>query len=79
MNRAIRRGLRTLAQLIAGGGLTALVVAMVSGMGANSKALVLAGSTLLVTFVQNLLEGTGKIPILLPAPVETPPVPATTT
>lgn len=66
MNKAVRRGLRTLLQLIAAGGLTGLVTAISDGLSPNTKAIVLASSTLLVAFAQNLLEGSGTVPTLLP-------------
>lgn len=66
MNKAVRRGLRTLLQLIAAGGLTGLVAAISNGLAPNTKAIVLAGSTLVVAFSQNLLEGSGTVPTLLP-------------
>lgn len=75
MNRAVRRGIRTLLQLVAGGGLTALVALIAEDLEPNTKAIVLAAFTLAVTFVQNLLEGTGTVPVLLPAPAPALEVP----
>lgn len=72
MNRAIRRTLRTLGQLIAAGGLTGTVAAVADGLTPYVAGIVLAASMLLATFLQNLLEGLGAVgPILedrLPAP-----------
>ncbi len=62
MNRTTSRGLRTLLQLVAAGGLTALVNAIAEGLTPNVKAIVLAGSALVVTLAQNLLETAGKVP-----------------
>jgi ABC-type proline/glycine betaine transport system permease subunit len=65
MNRTISRGLRTLLQLVAAGGLTALIVAIAEGLPPNVKAIVLAGSALAVTLAQNFLEAHGKLPTIL--------------
>lgn len=61
MNRTLSRLLRTLLQLVAAGGLTALVNAIADGLGPNAKAIVLAGSALVVVAAQNLLESAGAI------------------
>lgn len=74
MNRALRKALRTLLQVIASGGLTALVSAIAGGVAPATAAIVLAGWTVVVTYVQNALEGTGSIPTLLPSPVAGTPV-----
>lgn len=66
MNKAIPRGLRTLLQLIAAGGLTGLVTVIADGLPGNTKAIVLAVSTLAVAFAQNFLEDAGTVPTLLP-------------
>lgn len=65
MTRTLSRGLRQVLQLIAGGALTALVNAIADGLAPNTKAIVLAASTLGVVVAQNLLESTGKVPTLL--------------
>lgn len=62
MNRTVSRGLRTLLQLVAAGGLTALINAVAEGLAPNVKAIVLACSALAVTLAQNLLETAGKVP-----------------
>lgn len=62
MNRTISRGLRTLLQLVAAGGLTALINAIADGLAPNAKAIVLACSALVVTLAQNTLEAHGKVP-----------------
>lgn len=69
MNRALRKALRTILQVIASGGLTALVSAIAGGIAPATAAIVLATWTVIVTYVQNALEGTGTIPTLLPSPV----------
>lgn len=66
MNRATRKALRTLLQLIASGGLTVLVSAVAEGLSPTSAGLVLALNTVAVTFLQNLLEAEGVVPTLLP-------------
>ncbi len=68
MNRTVSRGLRTLLQLIAAGGLTALVNGIADGLPGNVKAIVLAASALAVTLAQNLLESHGTIPPVLETP-----------
>lgn len=68
MNRALRKASRTLLQVIASGAMTALVSAIAGGLEASTAAIVLAGWTVAVTYVQNALEGTGAIPTLLPSP-----------
>ncbi len=60
-----QRVIRTLLQLLAAGGFTALFTALTDMVDPNYQALVLAIFTLLVTFSQNWLEDTGKIPSFL--------------
>lgn len=74
MKRAIRRFLRTLAQFIAGGGITAFIIAVSQALSTSTSMILLAGNTLAVTFIQNYLEGEGYIPVLLPANKEAKPV-----
>lgn len=64
MTRTLSRFLRTLLQLVAAGGLTA-VVAAVADLAPNAKPVVLAISALAVTLAQNLLESSGKVPTIL--------------
>lgn len=71
----IQRALRTLAQLIVAGGLTALVDQLAHGLGASTAALVLAGWQVVVTLAHNALEDAGTIPTLLKTPTP-PPVAA---
>jgi hypothetical protein len=72
VNRAIRRTLRTLAQLIAAGGLTGLVAAVADGLTPYVAGIVLAASTLGATFLQNLLEGVGAVAPVLDDPQSAP-------
>ncbi len=67
MNRALRKATRTLLQVVASGAMTALVAAIAGGLQAATAAIVLAGWTVVVTYVQNALEGAGTIPTLLPS------------
>ena len=69
MNRAVRKAIRTALQLVASGGLTALVSLIAGGLEPATAAIVLAAWTVLVTYVQNLLEDAGTIATLLPSPV----------
>lgn len=64
MNRTLSRFLRTLLQLVAAGGLTAVVDA-VADLAPNAKPVVLAVSALVVTLAQNLLEASGRVPTIL--------------
>lgn len=71
MNRANRRALRTLAQLVVSAGFTAAVAVIVQGLTATQAGLVLAGAQLVVTWGQNYLEAKDLVPELLPpAPAE---------
>lgn len=65
MNRTLSRTLRTLVQLVAAGGLTALVNTIADGLTGNAKAIVLSVSALAVVVAQNLLEGAGVIGTVL--------------
>ena len=65
MNRALSRTGRTFLQLVAAGGLTGLVAAVASGLGAWASAVLLAAGVLVTTFTQNLLESAGKVPTIL--------------
>lgn len=68
MTRAIRKAIRTALQLIASGGLTALVTAIAGGLSPYVSGIVLAVSAVLVTFVQNALEDARAVPTILPSP-----------
>jgi K+-transporting ATPase A subunit len=71
----IARIVRTLAQMIAGGGFTLLFDQFVKDISDPYKIYVALGATLFVTFVQNMLEEANKIPTLMkPA---SPPAPST--
>jgi len=65
-DRGVRKGLRTLLQTIAGGGLTALVTLIAGGLGPAVQAVVMAVFTAAVALVQNYLETAGAIPTILP-------------
>lgn len=65
MNRTVSRGLRTLLQLVAAGGLTALFNAIADGLSPNLKSVVLALNLIGITLAQNFLESAGKVPTLL--------------
>ena len=60
-----RRGVRTIIQLIAGGGLTALFQQVATDLDAQYTAYVLMLSTFLVTVAQNYCEDQGWIPAVL--------------
>jgi hypothetical protein len=68
LHRGIRKAIRTLLQLAAGGGLTALVTAFAGDLDGRTQGLVMAGWTTLVTLIQNTAETAGVIPTLLPSP-----------
>jgi hypothetical protein len=65
VNDATGRVLRSVLQLIAGGGLAALLAAFSDGLGPAAAAIVSLLGTLLVTVSQNLLEENGVIPAIL--------------
>jgi hypothetical protein len=64
----LARVLRTALQLVAAGGLTALLGQLAKDVPVQYSAYILLGSVLLVTFCQNLLESLGLIPVLLKPP-----------
>ena len=66
--RGWRKAARTLLQLVASGGLTALVNQFGDGLSTNQKGLVAVAWMLVVTFAQNYAETVGAIPALLPTP-----------
>ncbi len=66
--RGLYKGLRTVAQLVAGGSLTALISAVAGGLSPAWAAVLLGVWTAVVAGVQNTLETTGTIPTLLPTP-----------
>lgn len=67
-DRGIKKAARTVLQLAAGGGLTALVSAMADGLDARTQGIIMAAWTVLVTLIQNTAETAGIIPTLLPTP-----------
>lgn len=68
LTRGIKKGLRTVAQVAAGGALTALVTALAGGLAPATQALVMGAWVAFVAFSQNWAEGAGKVPVLLPTP-----------
>lgn len=68
MQRGLRKAVRTILQLVAGGALTALVSAIAGGLTPATQGTVMAAWTALVAFAQNSLETAGKIPTVLPTP-----------
>lgn len=64
--RGFKKAMRTAAQMITSGGLTALVNAVAHGLGPAAQLAVAAGWMYVVTFAQNAGEAAGKIPVLLP-------------
>lgn len=68
MPDSLRRAIRTLLQLIASGGLTALVDSFAGGLSPESATLLLMINTVLVTFLQNYLEDNTSFPAILKAP-----------
>lgn len=62
---ALDRFIRSLLQLIVGGGLTSVVNVLTNGMSPTVVAMVLTLSTLVVNFAQNTLEDMNKIPPVL--------------
>lgn len=65
--RGIAKALRTVVQLIAGGSLTALTMALVAPLDPFWQGIILGFWTVAVTFAQNTLEAQGRIPVLLPS------------
>lgn len=68
LTRGIKKGLRTIAQVAAGGALTALVTALAGGLAPTTQAIVMGAWIAFVAFSQNWAEGAGKIGVLLPTP-----------
>lgn len=68
LSRGIRKGLRTVAQVAAGGALTALVTAVADGLEPATQGLVMGAWVALVAFAQNWAESSGAVPTLLPSP-----------
>lgn len=72
MNPALVRGwkkaARTLLQLAAAGGLTALVDLLAHGLAPGAAGAILVAWGTVVAFLHNFLETSGTIPVLLPTP-----------
>ena len=62
----LRRGVRTLLQTVAGGGLTALVTLIADGLSPAVSGALIAVFGALVALAQNYLEAAGRVPVLLP-------------
>ncbi len=68
MSDATRRALRGFLQLLASGGITEFVDLVIVNLTPSQKALVLAGTHLLVIWAQNSLEDNTRFPAILKAP-----------
>jgi len=68
LTRGLKKAGRTVAQLIAGGALTALVAAVAHGLSPGVEGVVMGAWTALVAMAQNTAETKGAIPALLPTP-----------
>ncbi len=66
--RGLNKGVRTLLQTIAGGGLTAVTEIVVGGLKSPAREIIFAVWTAVVALAQNYLETAGRIPVLLPTP-----------
>lgn len=74
----LNKAVRTVLQLVAGGALTALIAALVSGLAPGSTALWMGLWTTVVAFAQNTLEAKGTIPTILPSATVAVAPPVTT-
>jgi hypothetical protein len=72
LTRGVKKGIRTVAQVVAGGALTALVTAIAGGLAPSTQALVMGAWIAFVAFAQNWAEGAAAIPVLLPTPALIP-------
>lgn len=68
LSRGLRKAGRSILQLVAGGGLTALVTILAHGLNPGTEGLIMAAFTALVAFLHNFLETGGTIPTILPTP-----------
>jgi hypothetical protein len=66
LSQGLRRGLRSLLQVAAGGGLTALVALVADGLSPGAAVAITVAWGAIVAFLHNYLEAAGKIPVLLP-------------
>jgi hypothetical protein len=76
LSRGLRKGIRTIVQVAAGGALTALVTAVAGGLAPTTQAIVMGAWIAFVAFSQNWAEGAGKINVLLPTPAIVTEAPA---
>jgi hypothetical protein len=74
LTRGWRKAARTLLQLAAGGGLTALVDLAAHGLSPASAGAILVAWGTVVAFLHNYLETNGSVPVLLPTPGLVPSV-----
>ncbi len=74
MNDYVSRALRTLIQMLAGGAFAVLFDAIVKQVDVQWQTLLAGFFALIVSFAQNYLEDTGRIPTLF-GKKETPEVP----
>lgn len=65
MNEALKRALRTGAQLVVSGLLTGAVDKFAGGLSPDVAGLILAGWQVVVTYAHNLLEDKGVVPAIL--------------
>jgi hypothetical protein len=65
MTQTMKRVIRTMVQLVAGGGLTSLVATLSAGLSQQETAVMMAAMTLLVTFCQNYAEDAGWVKPML--------------
>lgn len=68
MSDSARRAIRTLLQLVASGGLTALIEYIAGGLSPFISGLLLVVNTVLVTFAHNYLEDNTSFPTILKTP-----------
>lgn len=68
----LRRAGRSLIQLIAGGGLTAVVDVLAGGLSATWAGVLIMSSSALVAWAQNFAEDAGWIPPVLGTKTSTP-------
>jgi hypothetical protein len=74
LHRGSRKAIRTLLQLAAGGGLTALVDLAAHGLSPGTAGAILVAWGTAVAFLHNFLETNGTVPVLLPTPGLVPSV-----
>jgi hypothetical protein len=68
LSRGLRKAGRSILQLVAGGGATALVDLIAKGLSPATSAVLLTVFTTVAAFLHNYFETTGAIPAILPTP-----------